>query len=53
MIDIQDAADAYVKCLELPLDKVGGKMFNISGENWKIGDLAVLIKKTLKKKVLL
>lgn len=50
MIDIVDAAQAYVRCLELPIKEVGGKIFNVSSENWKIGDLAQLIKKILKKK---
>lgn len=50
MIDIADAASAYVKCIEMPLEKVGGKMFNVSSENWKIGDLAKLIQSILKKK---
>lgn len=50
MIDIQDAVMAYIKCLELPLKKVGGKIFNVSSENWNIGDLALYIQKTLKQK---
>lgn len=49
MIDVQDAADIYVKCLELPLSKIGGKIFNIAQRNWRIGDLAESIKKILKK----
>ena len=49
MIDVQDAADAYIKCLELPLSKVGGKMFNVTDQNWKIGDLAHRFKQVLKK----
>lgn len=50
MIDIQDAADIYVKCLSLPLTKVGGKLFNVADQNWKIGDLAKRIRAILKKK---
>lgn len=50
MIDIQDAADAYVKCIELPLKDVGGKIFNVADENFKIGDLAHKFQKVLKKK---
>lgn len=50
MIDVQDAALAYVKSIELPLSKVGGKIFNIVDENWKLGDLARKFQKILKKK---
>lgn len=45
MIDIQDAAHAYVQSLELPIDQVGGRIFNVSDENWNIGMLASEIKK--------
>lgn len=44
MIDIKDLVNIYTQCLELPVSKVGGKIFNVSDENWKIGDLALLIK---------
>jgi len=50
MIDIQDAADAYIDAIELPLEKVGGKIFNIAHENWSIGNLAKEVQKILKEK---
>ena len=50
MIDIVDTDDAYIKCLELPLESVGGKIFNVTSQNWRIGDLAEEIAKVLKKK---
>ena len=50
MIDIQDATDAYIKAIELPLDKIGGKIFNVAHENWSIGNLACEIQKILKEK---
>ena len=50
MIDIQDATDAYVSALELPLEKVGGKIFNVAHANWSIGNLAREIQKILKEK---
>jgi nucleoside-diphosphate-sugar epimerase len=40
MLDIQDAVIAYIRALELPLESVGGKTFNILNSNWRIGDLA-------------
>jgi len=36
---IQDAADAYLQCLETPTEKVNGEIFNISTENQKIIEL--------------
>lgn len=50
MIDIQDATDAYIKAIELPLEKIGGKIFNVAHENWSIGNLAREIQKILKEK---
>lgn len=48
MIDIQDMVEVYIKCLELPLSKIGGKIFNVVDKNWKIGDLAKEVKKIVK-----
>lgn len=39
MLDIQDAAAAYQAALELPLKKIGGRIFNVAHSNWQIGDL--------------
>jgi len=50
LADIQDVVWTYVKALELPLDKIGGKIFNICSENWNIGDLAKKVQKILKEK---
>lgn len=50
MIDIQDVANVYILGLEMSLKKVGGKIFNILDQNWRIGDLAKKIKSILKKK---
>ncbi|MDO8676894.1 MAG: SDR family oxidoreductase [Candidatus Azambacteria bacterium] len=47
MIDIQDAADAYINAIELPLEKVGGRIFNVAYENWSIGNLAKEIQKII------
>jgi len=49
MIDIQDLTRVYIQAIELPLSKVGGQIFNIADENWRIGNLAKKIQKTLKK----
>ncbi len=50
MIDIQDATNAYIKAIELPLKKVGGRIFNVAHQNWSIGNLAREIQKILKEK---
>jgi len=50
LADIQDVVRSYVKALELPLDEIGGKIFNISSENWNIGDLAKKVQKIIKEK---
>ena len=41
---VDDAAEAYIKCLETPLEKVGGQIFNIVSQNLSIGNLAKIIK---------
>jgi len=50
LIDIQDIIWSYLKALEMPLDKIGGKIFNVCAGNWNIGELAERVKKTLKEK---
>lgn len=49
MIDVRDAADVYVKSIELPHERVGGKIFNVASENWRIGDLALQVRDVLQK----
>ena len=50
LIDIQDVAKLYLQALQLPLDKVGKKIFNICSENYNIGELAREIQKIFKEK---
>lgn len=50
MVDIQDVVSAYIKALELPLEKIGGKIFNVSGENWHAGELAQQVQKIVKER---
>jgi len=42
---VDDAAEAYIKCIESPIDKVSGRIFNVSSENMTIKELANRIKK--------
>ncbi len=50
LIDIKDVVLAYIKAIELPLRKVGGKIFNISDKNWNILELAKEVQKILQKR---
>jgi nucleoside-diphosphate-sugar epimerase len=48
LIDVRDAARAYIACLEAPEDKVHGQIFNISLHNIRISELALRVQKTLR-----
>ncbi|MDO8443573.1 MAG: SDR family oxidoreductase [Candidatus Azambacteria bacterium] len=48
MIDVQDAVAAYIKAIELPIEKVGGKIFNVADKNWNIMEIAQLVKNIAK-----
>ena len=41
---VKDAAQAYIRCLKAPTNKINGQIFNVSSENMRIGKLAELIK---------
>lgn len=47
LIDIQDVVAAYLAALELPLNAVGGKIFNVASQNWNILDLAHEVRQVL------
>jgi nucleoside-diphosphate-sugar epimerase len=42
-LDVEDAAEAYINCLEAPIDKVGGEIFNILSENHRIIEVGKII----------
>ena len=50
LVDIQNVVWAHLKALEMPLDKIKGKIFNICTENWNIKELAETVKRILKEK---
>lgn len=50
-IHIDDVTDAYVKMLEYPDSKIGGKIFNISSTNQTVMQIAKLVKKVVGKHV--
>jgi len=43
-IHLKDAAEVYIKCLEAPIEKMRGKVFNLASENFKIIDVGNIIK---------
>jgi nucleoside-diphosphate-sugar epimerase len=50
LADIQDVAWAYIKALEIPLEEIGGKIFNLCSENWNIGELARMVQRIIKER---
>ena len=46
-IHIQDMVDIYLKALQYPSEKIGGKIYNVGYENYTLHDIAKMIKKTL------
>ena len=42
LLNVEDAAEAYIKCLEAPLNKVKGQVFNVgsNSQNYTIIDIA-------------
>ena len=49
LLAVNDGADAYVKCLEAPLEDVKGEIFNLGSEkqNYRILDIAQKVQKLL------
>jgi len=47
LTDIKDVVWAYTKALEMPLEKIGGKIFNICNKNWNILELAKKVQRIL------
>lgn len=50
LTDIHDVVFAYTRALELPVSLIDKQIFNISGENKKLGDLAQEVQTILEKK---
>lgn len=43
LVDIHDAATAYILSLEAPEDKVRGEIFNIAARNFRVSELALKV----------
>ena len=50
LLDIKDAADAYIQCLKAPEDKVKGQVFNVVHKNYRVLELAHWVKEVLNAK---
>jgi nucleoside-diphosphate-sugar epimerase len=51
LLHVEDAADAFIKCLDARLEKIGNQIFNVgsNGQNYQIREIADTIGRTLKK----
>ena len=49
LVDVRDVVKAYIIALRAPEEKVCGQIFNLSYENYKIANLAKLVKKTIER----
>jgi len=49
LLSVQDAADAYVLCIEADISRVGNQVFNVGSDaqNYQIEDIAQIIARTL------
>lgn len=48
LVDIHDAARAYIACLEADESKVKGEIFNVTYRNFRISELALRVQKALR-----
>jgi len=48
LVDVRDAARAYITCLEAEEDKIRGQIFNVVHGNFRISELALRVLETLK-----
>jgi nucleoside-diphosphate-sugar epimerase len=50
MLDIRDAARAYIACLQADEATVNGQIFNVSYRNFRISELALRVREALRQK---
>jgi len=49
-IHIEDVTDLYVQLLELPEEMVAGKIFNVGCENYRVSEIAEMVRKVVGEK---
>ncbi len=47
MLHIEDACDAYIACLEAPVEDVCGQVFNVLSDNYRVIDIAQEVQQAL------
>ncbi|MFC2100989.1 NAD-dependent epimerase/dehydratase family protein [Bacteroidota bacterium] len=50
-IHIDDITDLYIELLQMPQEKISGKIFNAGYENFKVGEIAEMVKNVIGDKV--
>tara|TARA_Y100000590_G_scaffold270367_1_gene303605 strand:- start:1479 stop:2480 length:1002 start_codon:yes stop_codon:yes gene_type:complete len=50
-INIEDMTNLYVECLDYPLHKIDGKVYNAGYENHSLNDIAQIVSKTVGKNI--
>ena len=50
-INIEDMTNLYVECLDYPLHKIDGKVYNAGYENYSLNDIAQIVSKTVGKDI--
>ncbi len=48
LVDINDAVDAYITCVNAPTDKIHGQIFNVIHKNYRVLELAHWLKYVLR-----
>ncbi|MCA1554676.1 MAG: SDR family oxidoreductase, partial [Chloroflexi bacterium] len=48
LVDVRDAARAYIACLRAERSKVAGQIFNVSYRNFRISELALRVREALR-----
>ncbi|MCI0459032.1 MAG: SDR family oxidoreductase [Gemmataceae bacterium] len=48
MVDVRDAAKAYITCLQAPEEKVHAQIFNVVHRNFRISELALRVREGLR-----
>ena len=48
LVDVEDAAEAHIVCLEAPERSVRGEVFNVVQDNYQVRDLAALVARALR-----
>lgn len=43
LVDVLDVAEAHIRCLEAPIEAVGGQVFNVLERNYQVSELARMV----------